>query len=243
MPLLDHFHPPLSERRHWESLHANWSTRLADALTLLLPADYVAEEQCHAFGNLEIDVASYEEKETTDTLSRNGPTASNQTLATWTAPAAAYSLPAIFVDSFEVRVFSMMAGRTLVAAIELVSPGNKDRPDARRAFVTKCASYLHQGISLIVMDIVTSLRANLHNELLRQLEMDEQHDLPKDGKLYAVAYRPVQRGERPEIDVWPATFAVGDALPTLPLRLTGDTFVPVDFEAAYQEACRRRRLA
>jgi len=32
-------------------------------------------------------------------------------------------------------------------------------------------------------------------------------------------------------------------LPTLPLRLTGDLFVAVDFEAAYQEACRRRRLA
>jgi hypothetical protein len=29
----------------------------------------------------------------------------------------------------------------------------------------------------------------------------------------------------------------------LPLRLTGDLFIPVDFEAAYQEACRRRRLA
>jgi hypothetical protein len=40
----------------------------------------------------------------------------------------------------------------------------------------------------------------------------------------------------------PATFAVGDPLPTLPLRLTGDLFVPVEFEAAYQEACRRRRL-
>ena len=37
--------------------------------------------------------------------------------------------------------------------------------------------------------------------------------------------------------------ALGDPLPTLPLRLTGDLFVPVDFDAAYQEACRRRRLA
>jgi len=43
--------------------------------------------------------------------------------------------------------------------------------------------------------------------------------------------------------IWPATFAVGDPLPELPLRLTGDLFVPVDFEATYQEACRRRRLA
>jgi hypothetical protein len=56
-----------------------------------------------------------------------------------------------------------------------------------------------------------------------------------------VAYRPVRREERPEIDLWPTTFHLGDALPLLPLRLTGDLFVPVDFEATYQETCRRRR--
>ena len=63
------------------------------------------------------------------------------------------------------------------------------------------------------------------------------------ASLYAVAYRPVLREERAEIDIWSTKFNVGDPLPTLPLRLTGDLFVPVDFEAAYQEACRRRRLA
>jgi hypothetical protein len=48
---------------------------------------------------------------------------------------------------------------------------------------------------------------------------------------------------RAEIDLWTAPVAVGAGLPTLPLRLTGDLFVPVEFEPAYQEACRRRRLA
>ena len=67
--------------------------------------------------------------------------------------------------------------------------------------------------------------------------------MPAPTTLYAVAYRPVLRGEQAEIDIWPATFAVGDPLPELPLRLTGDLFVPVGFEATYQEACRRRRLS
>ena len=31
-------------------------------------------------------------------------------------------------------------------AIELASPGNKDRPETRRAFAAKCASYLARGI-------------------------------------------------------------------------------------------------
>jgi hypothetical protein len=27
MPLLDHFHPPLSTERHWESFYAAWFRR------------------------------------------------------------------------------------------------------------------------------------------------------------------------------------------------------------------------
>ncbi len=124
----------------------------------------------------------------------------------------------------------------------MVSPGNKDRPSERRAFATKCASYLAQGVSLIVMDVVTNRHANLHNEVMRLLEAAPGLDLPAEVSLYAVAYRPVRRGERDAIDLWLRRLAVGEPLPTLPLRLTGDLFVAVDFEAAYQEACRRRRL-
>src|SRR5205807_10651237 len=113
----------------------------------------------------------------------------------------------------------------------------------RRAFVAKCASYLAQGVSLIVVDVVTNRHANLHNDLMRLMEAAPDLDLPADVTLYAVAYRPVRRGERVEIDLWRRPLAVGAPLPTLPLRLTGDLFVAVDFEAAYQEACRRRRLA
>jgi hypothetical protein len=149
----------------------------------------------------------------------------------------------VFPDTFAVRVFSTAAGLTLVAVIELVSPGNKDRPAERRAFAAKCASYLAQGVSLIVVDVVTSRHANLHDDLMRFLDAAPDRDFPVGVNLYAVAYRPVRRGEREEIDLWLRPLAVGEPLPTLPLRLTGDLFVAVDFEATYQEACRRRRLA
>ena len=45
----------------------------------------------------------------------------------------------------EVRTLATDTGPKLVAAIELVSPGNKDRPAERRAFAIKCASHLAQG--------------------------------------------------------------------------------------------------
>jgi hypothetical protein len=61
MPLLDHFHPPLSETRHWESFHARWAAAIADELNdKLLPAGYYAEEQVHFGGRVEIDVATFD---------------------------------------------------------------------------------------------------------------------------------------------------------------------------------------
>ena len=241
MPLLDHFHTPLEERYPWESFHSGWATRIADQLSERVPAEFVVAEQTHSGNHLEIDVATFEDSAAP---SRTKPVSPAVALApTWAPPAPAHVVPAIFPDTFEVRLFSTIAGLTLVAAIELISPGNKDRPEERQAFAIKCASYLHQGVSLIIIDIVTSRRANLHNEIVALLPTARGSEMPAQAALYAVAYRPVLRQGCAEIEIWPATFSVGDPLPELPLRLTGDLFVPVDFEASYQEACRRRRLA
>ncbi len=244
MPLLDHFHPPLHPYHHWESFHSNWATRLADALNdQWLPPEFMAEEYPHAGSRLEIDVATFEQTPSVAGIQpQSGPTAI-LTPPVWAPPAAPHTMPAVFPDTFEVRVFTTTSGLTLVAAIELISPGNKDRPEARRAFATKCASYLYQGISLSIIDIVTNRQANLHNDTMRLMAAATEYELAADVDLYAVAYRPVLRQERAEIDFWPATCAVGAPLPTLPLRLTDDLFVPIDFEASYHEACRRRRLA
>jgi hypothetical protein len=244
MPLLDHFHPPLHPRRHWDSFPSNWATRLADALNdRWLPPEFVAEETTHAGGHLEIDVATYQQTLAPAAALPNGGPPVAVAAPTYAPPAPARTVPAVFPDSFEVRVFTATGGLTLVAVIELVSPGNKDRPEERRAFAAKCAGYMHQGISLIVLDVVTSLHANLHHEIMRSMDPNAAPDFPDDVNLYGVAYRPVRRQDRAEIDMWPARCAVGEPLPVLPLRLTGDLFVPVDFEAAYQEACRHRRLA
>lgn len=241
MPLLDHFRPPLYPRHHWESFHSNWATRLADALNERLPPEFMAEEHTSAGARLEIDVATYKDQPSLADPTPNGP-ATATVPQVWAPPAPPHTIPATFPDAFEVRVFTTTGGLTLVGAIELVSPGNKDRPEERHAFAVKCASYLHQGVSLIIIDIVTTRRANLHNDTVRLLSAPATLDFPAETDLYAVAYRPVLRRDRPEIDIWPVPCALGSPLPVMPLRLTGDLFVPVDFEATYQEACRRRRL-
>jgi hypothetical protein len=239
MPLLDHFHPPLSSERRWESFHSSWATRLADALTeRWLPPNYIAEEHVHLGPAVEIDVATFTEEAKPD----RGVTVATLGPKVWVPPAADGILPAVFPDTFEVRVLSTDTGPKLVAAIELISPGNKDRPAQRRAFATKCASYLTQGISVIIVDIVTNRRANLHNEILQVMEAADALELPVELNLYGAAYRPLRRSQADEIDVWRSQLALGQSLPTLPLGLRGDLVIPVDFEATYAEACQRKRL-
>jgi hypothetical protein len=243
MPLFDHFQPPLYPHHHWESFHSNWATRIADGIAAVLPPDFQVEEHTHVGPGFEIDIAAYEVSGTPPNGSSDRPGLATRTAPAYAPPAPDSSMPGAIPDTFEVRVFHTAAGLTLVAVIELVSPGNKDRPAQRRAFAAKCASYLAQGVSLIIVDVVTNRHANLHNDLMQLMQAAPERHLPAEVSLYATAYRPVRRGGQEEIDLWLRHLQVGEALPTLPLRLTGDLFLPVDFEAAYQEACRRRRLA
>lgn len=240
MPLLDHFHPPLSTERRWESFHSSWATRLADALTeRWLPPNYIAEEHTHFGPSIEIDVAAFE-RETIAAAEGGGVATAGPKV--WAPPAADGSFPAVFPDTFEICVLCTDTGPKLVAAIELIGPGNKDRASERRAFAIKCASYLYQGISVIIVDIVTNRRANLHNEILELTNGADSLRLPAESSLYAVAYRPLRRGKEDVIDVWRSPLALGRSLPTLPLGLRADLAVAVDFEETYAEACLRKRL-
>src|SRR5207237_301196 len=152
--------------------------------------------QTHKGAAAEIDVATYEEAGAAPTPAGNGSATATARATTWAPPAPPLTMPAVFPEGFEVRVFSTEAGPVLVGAVELVSPRNKDRADSRRAFATKCANYLYHGISLIIVDIVTARTANLHNETMRLMEADPRFQMPADGALYAVAYRPVRRAEK-----------------------------------------------
>jgi len=229
MTLRDHFRPPLSLQRHWHAFHNAWATYLAADLNQRLPEGYFAEANVQ-FG-IEIDVAAFEEP-------RPGPAA----VATdWTAPAPTQTVPiSVITDVVEVLVFGREAGPTLAAAIEFVSPANKDRPGHREAFVSKCAAYLQQGIGLVVVDVVTDRRANLHDELLARLRAPEEPSVT--AELYCDAYRPVEREGQPRLDIWRELLAVGQALATMPLWLRGGVCIPVNLEATYQRTCREQRI-
>jgi hypothetical protein len=242
MPLLDHFHPPLSGRRHWEGFHSQWAAAMADMLNQSLPADYFAEFQVKHAIRIEREIGTLSEDGGREAILADGAATVVQTRA-WAPPPVTAVMPAVFPDDFEVHVFSSMDGPTLVAAIELVSSANKDRAETRTAFAAKCAAYLQRGIGLVVVDIVTSRHANLHDELVGLIAPSGGFAFPAPTPIYATAYRPMHRQERNEIDLWREPLGVGQLLPTLPLAVRGLASLPIDLETTYMEARTRGRLA
>lgn len=239
MPLIDHFHPPVVERRSWEGFHGLWAAALVEKLNRdVLAEEYYADFQIHVGSQVEVDIATLEEPQGKD----QGNTATAVRPKTWTPPATTLIMPAVFPDDIEVQVFATATGATLVGAIELVSPGNKDRPETRKAFAAKCVSYLTRGIGLIVVDIVTNRLANLHNEVIGLLGQGDPFLLPSATTIYAVAYRPSRQTSGDQIEVWPRVLAFGQSLPLLPLALRNAETVPVDLEETYMEARERSRL-
>jgi hypothetical protein len=236
VPLLDHFHPPVSEHRGWQGFHALWAAALVQKLNRDILADeYFADTQVQFSNSVEIDVTA---------LRETGPRSARVTAtqaAVWTPPAANLILPTVFPDGIEVQVLTI-TGATLVGAIELVSPGNKDRPETRQAFGAKCVTYLTRGIGLIVVDIVTNRLANLHNEVIALLGCGEPFLVAPSATTYAVAYRPSRQPSGDQIELWPRLLSLGQPLPVLPLALRNAGVVPIDLEETYSEARLRSRL-
>ena len=240
MPLLDHFHPPLHGPRRWEGFHHAWATFIAQQLNQeTLPPDYFAESEVSVGPQLEIDVATMRRSPSV------GPGAGTAT-AVWSPPRPKIAVRVDFarLDRYEIRVYQDLGGGAeLRAAIELVSPANKDRAGSRRTFAAKCAGYLKHGIGLAIVDVVTSRAANLHAEMFDVLEVKGRRAAwASPTGLYAVAYRAVTLRKSPRIEAWPEPLALGQTLPVAPLWLSLDLCVPLRLEDSYLAACRSLRI-
>src|SRR5947209_4876808 len=111
MPLLDHFHPPVSERRSWEGFAGLWAAALVEKLNRdVLAEDYFADMQVHIGSPVEVDIATLEEAPGAG--ERGAATATSA--PAWAPPATDLVLPAVFPDDIEVQVFATVTGATLV---------------------------------------------------------------------------------------------------------------------------------
>jgi hypothetical protein len=240
MPLRDHFRPPFDALTSWEGFHGQWPAMIVQKLNEQLPPHYVAEPRVHLGSAFEIDVATYDSAadrgEERDFLTGQG-----GTTVSWTSvqPTILLETALPVPSEYEVLVYDLRRGRRLVAAVEIISPENKDRPDNRRAFVQKCEALLRQGVCVTIVDVVTIRSANLYCELAEQIGAAP----PLASSLYAVTCRSRHRDDMWRVEAWAHELTVGSPLPTLPLWFTETDAVPLDLEASYEETCRALRIA
>ena len=248
MPLRDHFHAPLAKQRSWEELHGQWPAMMVVSLVPKLPPGYVAGPRVHLGPYFEIDVASFEKDEPAEVAPAGGEPEGGVATAVWAPPQPTLEVLTDLPDQdeYEVRVYDLEHDRRLVAAVEIVSPGNKDRPESRRAFVAKCAALLRQDVSVAIVDVVTIRAFNLYAELLAFIGQTDPAVVPEPPPLYAAACRwksvPDAPRPRPRLQTWAYPLAVGQPLPTLPLWLADNLAVPLELEASYEETCRILRI-
>lgn len=243
MPLRDHFRPPLDNVRSWEELHGQWPAMIVIALARKLPPRYVAGPRVHLGPYFEIDVASFDEDEPSGLASVGGGDGGVATAA-WAPPKPTFEVSTDLTDQdeYEVRVYDTKRQRRLVAAVEIVSPANKDRPEHRRALVAKCATLLQQHVSVAIVDLVTTRQFNLYADLLELIGQTDPALAPEPPPLYAAACRWVSEAKSRRLQTWAHPLAIGQPLPTLPLWLADNLAVPLELEASYEETCRILRI-
>jgi hypothetical protein len=244
MPLRDHFRPPLDDITAWEGFHGGWPMVIVQQLGKLLPARYVAAPRVHSGSSAEIDVAAYDTDDPGRLSSGVGQGNGGVATALWTParPTFAVATELLDTDEYEVRVLDAKRGRRLVAAVEIVSPRNKDRPESRRLFVAKCAALLQQRVAVSIVDLVTVRDFNLYADLLDMLGQSDPalgSDLPS---LYAVSCRWRPTDSKRLLESWQYPLSMGQAFPTLPLWLTDTLSVPLELEASYEQTCRDLRI-
>lgn len=240
MPLRDHFRPPVSKASSWEGFHGYWPAAIVQNLAGQLPPAYVAEPRVHLGAFCEIDVSAYESGAVQAVRESN----SGGAVATCSPPAPSFAIDAEIPDQYEyeVLIHDLERDRTLVAAVEIVSPANKDRPESQQMFAAKCAGLLQKGVSVSVVDVVTNRRANLYVETLKLLGFTDPAFAPESPAIYAATCRKRLVARRTRFETWSHGLSVGQALPRLPIWLSEERAIWLDLEESYEATCRILRI-
>jgi hypothetical protein len=245
MPLRDHFHVPLETITSWEELHGGWPMMIVADLFTKLPPPYVAGPRVHLGAEFEVDVSAFEKDEPGRGAQDADVGEDGLATVVWSPPKPTLNVASDLPDQdeYEVRIYDTKRRRRLVAAIELVSPANKDRPETRGSFVSRCLALLQQGVSVAIVDVVTVRHANLYGELLDLIGQEDESLAPEPPPIYAAACRWTRKEDAWYFRAWAHVLTLGQTLPTLPLWLADDLAIPLDLEVSYEETCRLLHIA
>jgi hypothetical protein len=240
MPFRDHFRPPVSKRHSWEEVHGGWPMMMIQKLAPFLPEGYQAAPRVHLGSYFEVDIGTFENDDAPRSRSES---AGDGGVATMPAADLCLETDSSDVSEYEVLIYDVQQEKRLVAAIELISPANKDRPLHRNNFVAKCAALLKQDVCVVLVDIVTIRRNNLYLDLLDHFELADGAMSEHNEGIYAACCRLRRLEPKNIFEIWRKRLEPGKPLPTLPLWLTETLSIDLDLETSYEDTCRLLRIA
>jgi len=219
----------------FHSFHGSWITHLMGAMNNgLLPDGYYALSEQHA-GMRIPDVISLH---SADVLTARPHRPGNGGVALIDAPPrVSRKLVASAELSYKAlrRTLAIrhVSGHRLVAIVEIVSPGNKDRSSSVAEFAEKVESALRNGIHVLLIDLFVPGKHDprgMHGAAWSFFDTQE-YELPIDRPLSLASYL---AGQIPEAYLEHLRF--GQTLPEMPLFLTPEVYVPLPLEATYESA-------
>ncbi len=126
-----------------------------------------------------------------------------------------------------------VSGDSVVAVIEIVSPGNKSKTFAMQKFAEKAAELIGQDIHLLIVDVNLPTKRDpngVHGEIWELLD-GSTYTAPPDKPLTMVSYEAAD-----EVKAYIEPVAVGDTLIDMPLFLRRRRHVLVPMEQTYMNA-------
>lgn len=234
MPLHD-----WTDERGWDSVHPIWMTYLIEWIRPRLPEGYKAFiggvpalTVASANGKPDVGVRRWDTPE---------PIAKPATGTAVLEPDAEFN-GSVRLDPH--RAVHIDYHGQLIAAVELVSPRNKDRADSKETYTNRYLGYLRLGVHLMLVDVLPRPRAFSFADAITA---GVGGDLPPLPSPFVAAYRvngPIPVGDDigSSFSVWRRPLRVGDPLPTLPLPLSLHQSVLIDLEQTYQRAAEQAYL-
>lgn len=230
MPIHDWTRVPAGLFHHF---HQSWSVRMTDALNSgVLPTGLAALVEQRA-GVKEPDVLAIE------TYADAGGSLAG-TLDEFEGGIATTESPvASTVQRSTEEIYAARANRVVVrhhlgkilAIVEIVSPGNKDRRGAIRDFVEKTIDFIRSGVHVLVVDLFPPTPRDpqgLHKLIWNEIE-DQEFELPDGQDRLLVSY---QAGAEKVAYIEP--LGVGESMPDMPLFLTTRLHIKVPLQSTYE---------
>jgi hypothetical protein len=234
MPLHD-----WTDERGWDSVHPIWMTYLIEWIRPRLPAGYraflgglPALTVASSVGRPDVGVRSWDSLKPSQEAERS------------TAVIEPDQELQVSIRLDPQRAIHVDRQGQLVAAIELVSPRNKDRSDAKETYTNRYVGYLRLGVHLLLVDVLPRPRSFSFADSISSCLNTELSALPPP---FAVAYRvgeviPVGDEMGSLLGVWRRSLQVGERLPILPLPLSVHESISIDLEETYQRAAEQAYL-